>query len=661
MKNLFKYAMTMALPVLAFASCTDKYEYDGVGKWDATDGYQQVYFAKNSATVELDPTDATEASFQIYRHNSVSAATAKLDVVKNTDDVFVVGDAVFAAGDSVTTVNVSFPQAQVGKTYTLQVTVTDPNMVSQYSKDVLYTLNVTRVKWNDVGYYMDGTTKVEGWAMYTDIVCGSWFGGKNWTFPTRIQERDDMPGYFRLINTYDWHYPYNDPESPEGADWQGEGVTREDLFDYSTDHYIYIDATNPDEVVIPQRCGLGTDWGYGEFGIFSYAQYRLNNGGDPSGLFGTYKNGAITFPDGSILRSMANYNDGGLYVASGVFKVVLDPSLDLYTAKVGDYGWEPVFEGQFISEKLDMEKDGIALYKGVRNDSIETANEGCYDRFEKANGVPYLIASPYTNGKNLIFTVNKEGKIVVPAGFESQATGLEALNEDVYAQINGGSSLFSEREIILNITFQNAKGTVEYGTTNESLAYVVWNKVGMGAYTYNTGFMCEEDEEGNLIPVTDDPAELFQREDKPNIFKLSPWGDGTEFVFTWDQATNKCTVPMQPEGYVHPSYGIVYVSDIAIWQDNAGLYENYPCYYDPESTTFIFSTAYYVEAGAFGYGTEALKVTWDAAAARSKAGVASAKKVKKHFNLNKGMKKANRFIGKKVNRKAIINESNLVK
>lgn len=649
MKKIFKYSVAF-VSALMMAACSERGDINDFtyGTWDASADYSNVYFETANQTVELDPVEATNFKAQISRRNTSKAATVKLDITTNTDDVFTVSDAVFAAGDSVADIDISFPNAEVGKTYTLTLVSSNAEDVSpNYSKGVSYTLNVTRVKWNPAGYVEVDGQKFEGYAMYTDDIITGFYGVQNVTYPVQIEERDDKPGYFRILDLYK-DYPYD-------HDWDDSEI-----------HYLYIDATNPNKVFIPSKyysgMALGED---GQIIVFSIAGLRLSQGrpADAEGNYGTYKNGVITFPEKALLIAEEFYNDGGLYQANpkGLTKIVIDPSKNLYTATLEDYDMEPVFEGTFTSAKLDNVTDGIALYKGVRNDSIENANPGCYDRYETNNGVPYVIVNPYAKGYPIYFAVNEKGKVVVPTGYESQPIGIEALNDDVYAVINAGASSFSEREVILNITFQNAKGTVEYGTTDESLAYVVWNKVGTGAYTYNTGFMCEKDEEGNLIPVTDDPAELFQREDKPNTYKLSPWGDGAELIFTWDKETNLCTVPMQPEGYVHPSYGIVYVSDIATWQGDAAYYEDFPCYYDPETTTFILSTAYYVEAGAFGYGTEALEVTWDAAPTQAR--VASAKKAKKHFGLklDKSMKMANRFVGKKVNRKVIINESNLVK
>ena len=491
MNKLFKYSLALMVAAFGLASCSDSDDNYQQGTWDAAAGYSNLYFETASEAIELDPTEATVYTAQVSRRNKADAATVKFDVITNTDDVFTVSDAVFAAGDSIADIHITFPNAETGKPYTLSITCSDPNMVSpKYSQDITYNLKVTRVKWNDVGYYIDENgAKVEGWAMYTDIVCGSWFGGSNLTFPTRLQERDDKPGYFRLINTYDYHYPYNDPETAIGAEWQGAGVTREDCFDYSQDYVIYIDATNPKKVYMPSQCDLGTDWGYGVFRIWDIAGLRLSQGrpADAEGNYGTYENGAITFPVGSILRAMADYNDGGLYIASGgQFKLVIDPSKDLYTASLdnNDFGWEKVFSGTYMSAQLGKNTPQIALYKGVAKAEIEAENPGCYDRFAEIYGTPYVIAGPYASGYNILFCV-KDGKIIVPKGFESQALGFTGVGYDIYGAINASGSSFTDDRIDLDITFQDKSGKVNMGSSVESLINITFTMdMVTGPFTY---------------------------------------------------------------------------------------------------------------------------------------------------------------------------------
>ena len=655
MKNLFKYAYSALIGVAAFTavSCSDSYEYDGRGTWNANADYADIYFPVTSQSIELDPADPTTATIQVMRRNTNSAVSVPFKVTRNTDDVFTVGQANFAAGESTANVEVSFPNATVGTPYSLQLTLDDPSLVSSYSQDIIYDFKVTRVKWNDVGFYYDENgNKVEGWAVYTDDIINTFWGVGNPVFLTKVQERDDRPGYFRMINTYCENYPYNDP-----GDW-----------DDTQDHYIFIDATNPEQVYIPERCNTGMDWGYGAIHVYSMVGLGKERGNQSyiDGNYGTYKNGKITFPNGALLIGMPGYKDFGLYGANnaGKFSLVLNPDLDLYTAKLSDYDWEMVFAGAYTSAKLGTTKDGVELYKAMRDEETEAANPGCYDRFESEYGTPYMINGPYTAGKMLYFCVKEDGTVTVPTEVEAQDLGFEAVGEEVYGRIRGAASTFTEKEITLRIVFTNKDGSVEYGTADEVLANITWTKVGTGTYTY-THYFADVDEDENPVPVEDPGYEIYQRDDKPTVFRIPNWGNGGEFQFTWDPKTNNCTVPYSHTGDVYEGYGEVFVSDYPSFISDF-TYTDYPCYYDTENDIFVFNVCYHFETGTawFGGNTEYLKVVWENAAAARK----STSAVKHNNSVSKNMATMltatnfpSRFVAKKVNRKAIVNNPTLIK
>lgn len=126
--------------------------------------------------------------------------------------------------------------------------------------------------------------------------------------------------------------------------------------------------------------------------------------------------------------------------------------------------------------------------------------------------------------------------------------------------------------------------------------------VGIGTYTY-TQFW-----EG------DDEDLVISKSSADNTYRIANWGYGVNFEFTWDPATNKCVVPEQWTGYTHDSYGDVFVSDLPSYTDEV-TYDDFPCYYDPETQTFTFNLIYYVSAGYFGMGAETFTVQWGTPAA----------------------------------------------
>lgn len=572
MKKLFKYTLLLAFGALV--SCTDEYEYDGTGAWNATENYSNVAFDKASEEIELEPTAETKYTFTMTRQNTASEAIVPFVIEENTDDVFQVGEVKFAAGDSVATGVVSFDNAEVGKPYTLKLAVTDPNFVSDYSKGIVYSLTINRVKWNPAGFVIQNGERYDGYAAYTEDIFTTFFSVQNLTYPVMVQERDDMPGYFRVINPYGENYPYNE---------EGD-------YDPTVDSYIIIDATNPDKVYIPKACYMSTDWGYGQFVIWGLAGYYLNKGDAASAepYFGTYKNGKITFPAGSLLLAMTNYNDGGLYNSNngGKFALVLDPTLDPYKASIDtDFEWEALYTGAFTSGQLSS-SGSATLYKGT----CVVNTDACDSVFAAEYGTAYCIESPYAEGYNLFFSV-LDGKVKTISGYEVQSTGMGAMGAEVFAKINQGTSSFSDTEVVLNITFQNADGSIVYGTANETLSNITYTPVGLGTYTYVALA-------SQPTPVPD--FVMSKRDDKEDVYCIEQWagplGGTANLIFTWNKETNKCTLPTQSTTLMSQS-GEVFISDIAYYAGDAKYYEAYPCVYDPATKTFTFTVFYHIASG----------------------------------------------------------------
>ena len=151
-----------------------------------------------------------------------------------------------------------------------------------------------------------------GTGLYTeDFLFGLFNGLENVTYEVEIEESEDNPGKYRLVNPYGAAYPYNE---------EGD-------YDASQDYYMVIDAQDPTSVFIPLQ-GVGCDWGYGEWEVYSLAAYYLDNGKTAeevkaAGYFGTLADGVITFPESSLLITSSGL--GGYYTGNtaGAFKVVL--------------------------------------------------------------------------------------------------------------------------------------------------------------------------------------------------------------------------------------------------------------------------------------------------------------------------------------------------
>lgn len=489
--------------VFATFSCSEDDSYTPAEPETGVKPY--VYFSENNeTTLSLEPTAPAELTFTVCRQDTKDAIEMPLIVTENTSNVFNVPSSVsFAAGEESVDVTVTFPDAPIGTPCSLTVGFSSEYTGIYYSGIGQQTFTVNRVKWNNVGYVVSQSgEKIEGWAMFTDDYVTGFFGVQNVSYPIEVQERDDVRGLFRLKNVYGASYPYNEPGD----------------YDDTQDYYITIDATNPNKVYIPELTDLGFDWGYGNFYIWSLAGYYLNKGNAASAEenYGTYKNGAITFPKDALMIAMKDYNDMGLYTcnSSGLWKVVLDPSLQKYEADIeNDFEYdEEIADGEFYSNLLGK-SSSASLYVGT---CAETKDD-CDKVFEEKYGKIYKLVSPYAEDYNLTFFV-KDGSVSVPDGdkYALQATGLQSLGQDVYAKINGSASSYEDGKLVLNITFTNGdkKNEIIYGTYDEVLESINWINLGTGSYT-----------DAFIAPLFGEDAltynvEILECEQKPGLYRV---------------------------------------------------------------------------------------------------------------------------------------------
>lgn len=197
-----------------------------------------------------------------------------------------------------------------------------------------------------------------GMGTYTeDYLFGLFEGLENVTYEVEIEESVDNPGKYRLVNPYGAAYPFNQPGD----------------YDDTQDYYMVINAQDPEGVYIPLQ-GVGCDWGYGEWTIYSMAANYLD-GGYPleevkaAGFCGTLKDGVITFPVKSLLIT-ADGLGGKLYYANtaGAFKVVLPSAVaDTPAVTTSVAGVRPTtknnaetFEGNF-SRFIPIEREATTV------------------------------------------------------------------------------------------------------------------------------------------------------------------------------------------------------------------------------------------------------------------------------------------------------------
>ena len=150
----------------------------------------------------------------------------------------------------------------------------------------------------EFAYLLEGWTSL-GLAKYKEgILCDLdqevIVGLSSVEYDVEIQESTDIPGFYRLVDPYAVDvYPYANSQN----------------FDSSHKHYLEIDATDPECVLIKYMLdGCGLDFGGGIMEIWSKADRDIEDNGKSKetvkaeGKYGgTLKNGVLTFPQESLL------------------------------------------------------------------------------------------------------------------------------------------------------------------------------------------------------------------------------------------------------------------------------------------------------------------------------------------------------------------------
>jgi len=149
-----------------------------------------------------------------------------------------------------------------------------------------------------------------------------------------------------------------------------------------------------------------------------------------------------------------------------------------------------------------------------------------------------------------------------------------------------------------------------------------WTDLYVGTYTYNVFFT---DDEGN--PFADEGLVLSRSDQSETSFKISNWGMGVDFTFSYD-GTN-VVVDEQPTGYTDSSVGEILVSDITVYTGSTSYGQSY---YDSSTGTFYFCVVYYLASDPnkiVGYNYETFTITGNAAKARLNEMQAKARKANK--------------------------------
>ena len=361
MKRYFIYLVS-AVFAFAAVSCQEELRYQP-GEQDAENCYGVLFPVQTGVgDLQIEPSDPTVFTYTVRRSRTEGELHVPVKVL-DTAQVFSVTEIVFQDEESVAELQVYFPSIEMGKTYECTLQIDGDEYVSKYSQNASsLRFSVTMIKWNTLLGANGETT-----GKFRDAVFQDWFSvaDANAEASVQIQERDDMPGYYRIYDVYNANYM----SSIFGGNMSGNCV-------YGS--YMYIDATNPDKVWIPTfKCGLILHSDYGEISVGSYVvENAADFGSSITSVYGKMREGVIEFPSGSLqmkLEMMGWYSAN----ATGKHRVILPgysaKNYDVeLTAGVSD-------EQGMLPVKVDFGKDvtqvWVAAYEGTLTETAAAEQE----------------------------------------------------------------------------------------------------------------------------------------------------------------------------------------------------------------------------------------------------------------------------------------------
>ena len=393
-----------ALLSLVLASCAQE-EMHTPGELDA-EGCYGVYFPTQNGVgdLQIEPDDPTTLTFVVRRSNSRDEIRVPVKI-KSNYPIFTVDEVVFKDGESTAQVVVHFPSAKIATTYECTLILEGDEYVSKYSTNPSHlNFSVTRVKWNDV---VGPNGEVYG--RWRDGIFPEWFAV---TYPNLernivLQERDDMPGYYRTFDVY-------------SLDYLGEMFASNMSNICVSQHYTYIDATNPEKVWIPTfQTGAIFSPSYGMTSVGSYVVENSNDfDASIASVYGTLKEGIIEFPYGSLemkLEMMGWYPTN----SAGLHRIILPG----YQAKEYTMSVEPGVSDQYgnLSVDVTLGRDitnvKLAVFEGTLTESVAAKKAELIAAGASEDAVGDLISVSRTT--KVDYSFDETGVYtVVAAGFD---------------------------------------------------------------------------------------------------------------------------------------------------------------------------------------------------------------------------------------------------
>lgn len=428
MKALKYFASALALVAL-FTACEEESEYQPAQLPET----QEAYFPATTMTVSMEElTNGFEVELARVNYDEAATATLKSE---RPEGVNVPSTVSFNAGQEKTTFTVSVDQAALGQGKTFKIVMNvDGESNSPYANQ---RCTVTLTTWSPEPPVTWEPIETE--AMFRQNLF-TVFGTAEQTYDVYVEKRADCEMY-RIANAFTYyvkgdkayHFPYyatGDEVAPlEPVTWtivdcSGKLAAEEGLTLAKNAVWMPIQTTN-------------NDWGYGEmlFGSFAY------NLSTSAGLL-TPADYPIGIYDPAT-KSIALGNLALYLPTNGWYAVYSSPDpkswATLYLDKnlMGtdferDCEFTKLQDATLISQ-IAGGKWQVALHEGVPTDEKKA------EEYEETFGQVIKVEGAYTDGFDIYFCVDAEGKVSVPADYEFQEMGQSMSGFDLYLNIKKGT------------------------------------------------------------------------------------------------------------------------------------------------------------------------------------------------------------------------------
>ncbi len=310
--KIFKSFIVMAMALTAgfFASCSTE------GVWEPYDTTSEptYSFEQKASNYVLTPIDTVrQIVVKVFRNNTNGNVTLPLDVTLSHSILTIdTTAAVFVDGKDFAelVIDVDYDNIALGTKYTANIA-----FVVDSLNYFPHNASITGNSSASISLQVEYNWQSIGKALYTEDLITTFFNAPNVTYEVEAEQAVENPNIIRLVDPYGAAFPHNAP---------GE-------YDTSKKHYMLFNCEDPEGVYMDGYHASGMDWGYGEFTFGCMAYYYMSKGNSfeavkAAGYMGTLDEDlCITFPAGTMMISMADYNNGGLYGSNnnGLFKVDL--------------------------------------------------------------------------------------------------------------------------------------------------------------------------------------------------------------------------------------------------------------------------------------------------------------------------------------------------